>query len=59
MTLDNSYEHKHYLENEREKPDGAYKSKEILIENKDGALPHQDHGYAWFIVLGRPHISWD
>ena len=30
------------------------KNKESLIQKgQNESLPHQDHGYAWFIVLGK------
>ena len=30
------------------------KSNDSLVKkDKDDSLPHQDHGYAWFIVLGK------
>ena len=46
------------LEDKERNSDHISKSKEFLIQKgKDESLPHQDHGYAWFIVLGKQKQS--
>ena len=46
------------LEDKERNSDHISKSKEFLIQTgKDESLPHQDHGYAWFIVLGKQKQS--
>ena len=46
------------LEDKERNSDHISKSNEFLIQKgKDESLPHQDHGYAWFIVLGKQKQS--
>ena len=54
MTTTNLDAHSCQLEDNKGNSNYVNKSKESLIQReKDGSLPHQDHGYAWFIVLGK------
>ena len=54
MTTPNSDVHTCQLEDKERNSNHISQSKEVLIQKgTDESLPHQDHGYAWFIVLGK------
>ena len=50
-----TFEKESHVNNLNERGLGASEMNQtkLVRTDEEGALPHQDHGYAWFIVIGK------